>query len=265
MGGPSMSNTTISCPHCHADPVGARITSGAQLPDEDGETRYFFVVVCRECGFPSIIVARRTATRLGDGAALIEHVCRTDRNPIPNFIEPVAMIPAADAGQTPDDLPANVASAYAEARDCLKRGAVISAAMGFRLTLERATRALDGDPKKSLEARIAALAGNHTLPPALGKWAGEIGLIRGEPLGQDTDPSPGELRSASGFTEMFLTCAFSLPAQIDRRRNLDAGPDQAAATGGTPAPAGNVEPPPDIPRQRRTGGKRSPGTGLYGI
>jgi len=167
-----MSNTTIRCPHCHADPVGARISSGARLPDEDGESRYFFVAVCRECGFPSIIVARRTATRLGDGAALIKHVCRTDRDPIPNFIEPVAMIPAANADQAPDDLPANVVSAYAEARDCLKRGAVISAAMGFRLTLERATRALDGDPKKSLEARIAALAGNHALPLALGKWAG---------------------------------------------------------------------------------------------
>jgi hypothetical protein len=259
-----MSNTTISCPHCNVENVGARITSGAQLPDENGETRYFFVVVCRECDFPSIIVARRSATRLGDGTALIKHVCRTDRDPIPNFIEPVAMIPAADSGAPPEDLPDNVASAYAEARDCLKRGAVISAAMGFRLTLERATRALGGDPGKSLAERIAALAGDHALPPALSKWAGEIGLIRGELLNQDTDPSPQELRSASGFTEMFLTCAFSLPARIDRRRNLDAGPAQDAA-GREPEPAGNVELLPDPPRQRRSGGRRSPGTGLYGI
>ncbi len=260
-----MSNTTITCPHCKAEHVGARITSGAQLPDEGRETRYFFVVVCRKCDFPSIIVARRTATRVGDGAALIKHVIRTDRDPVPNIIEPVGMIPAVDAGQAPDDLPANVASAYREARDCLKRGAVISAAMGFRLTLERATRALNGDPGKSLAARIAALAGNHALPPALGKWAGEIGLIRSEPLAQDTDPSPEELLSASGFTEMFLTCAFSLPARIDRRRGLDAGPDAAAATGGDPVPAGVVEILPKPVRPRRAGGRRSPGTGLYGI
>jgi hypothetical protein len=259
-----MSNTTITCPHCKAERAGARITSGAQLPDEDRETRYFFVVVCRECDFPSIIVARRTATRVGDGAALIKHVCRTDRDPVPNVIEPVGMIPAADSGQTPDDLPANVASAYAEARDCLKRGAVISAAMAFRLTLERATRALNGDPGKSLAARIADLAGNHALPPALDKWAGEIGLIHGEPLDQDTDPSPEDLQSASGFTEMFLTCAFSLPARIDRRRNLDAGPGQAVA-GEKPDPADNVEPLPKPARPRRAVGRRSPGTGLYGI
>ncbi|MHA1528464.1 MAG: DUF4145 domain-containing protein [Alphaproteobacteria bacterium] len=259
-----MSNTRINCPHCKAEQVAARITSGAQLPDEAGETRYFFVLVCRKCGFPSIIVARRTATRVGDGAALIKHVSRTDRDPVPNVIEPVGMIPAADAGQTPDDLPANVASAYAEARDCLKRGAVISAAMGFRLTLERATRALNGDPGKSLAERIAALAGNHALPPTLNKWAGEIALISSEPLDQDSDPSPEELHSASGFTEMFLTCAFSLPARIDRRRSSDAGPIEATAAG-DPGPAGKIKVLPNPARPRRAGGTRSPGTGLYGI
>jgi len=261
-----MSNTTITCPHCKAQHVGARIASGAQLPDESGEARYFFVVVCLKCGFPSIIVARRTATRVADGAALIKHVNRTDRDPIPNIIEPVAMIPAVESGQAPDDLPTNVGSAYAEAQDCLKRGALISAAMGFRLTLERATRALNGDPGESLAARIAALAGNHALPPALSKWAGEIGLIRGEPLDQDTDPSPEELRSASGFTEMFLTCAFSMPARIDRRRSINAVPAEAeTATEGEPDPVRDVEPLIDPARPRRAGGKRSPETGLYGI
>jgi len=259
-----MSTTMINCPHCKAEQVGARITSGAQLPDEAGETRYFFVVVCRKCDFPSIIVARRTATRVGDGAALIKHVSRTDHDPVPNVIKPVSMIPAVDAGQTPDDLPANVASAYSEACDCLKRGAVISAAMGFRLTLERATRALGGDPGKSLAERIAALAGKHALPPTLSKWAGEIGLISSEPLDQDTDPSPQELHSASGFTEMFLTCAFSLPARIERRRSDDTGPPEVT-TVGDPDPAGNGRIAPNPARPRRAGGKRSPGTGLYGI
>lgn len=232
-----MSNTTITCPHCQGEHVGARIASGAQLPDEDGETRYFFIAVCRACEFPSIIVARRTATRLGDGPALVKHICRTERDPIPNFIEPVRMIPAPDMAQTPDDLPANVASAYAEARDCLRRGAVISAAMGFRLTLERATRALDGDPGKSLAGRIAALVGKRALPPALGKWAGEIGLIDGSLADQDTDPTVDELRNASGFIEMFLTCAFTLPARIDQRRGIDTGAEVAAAAAEIPEPA----------------------------
>jgi hypothetical protein len=260
-----MSNTTITCPHCQAEHVGARITSGAQLPDEGGETRYFFIAVCRECDFPSIIVARRTATRLGDGPALVKHICRTERDPIPNFIEPVRMIPAPDAAQVPDDLPANVASAYAEARDCLKRGAVISAAMGFRLTLERATRTLNGDAGQSLAERIAALVGNRALPPALGKWAGEIGLIGGSPVDQDSDPTVDELRNASGFIEMFLTCAFSLPARIDQRRGVEARPDEAAAASEKPEPVREAELLPVPARPRRPGRKRSPGTGLYGI
>ena len=261
-----MSNTTITCPHCKVEHVTARITTGSQLPDEGHEARYFFVAVCCRCDFPVIIVARRTAKRVGDGATLIKHVCRTRHDPIPNLIEPVSMIPAANAGQVPADLPANVASTYAEACDCLKRDALISAAMGFRLTLERATRALDGDPGKSLAERIAALSGDHALPPALSKWAGEIGLIRDEPLAQDTDPSPEDLRSAGGFTEMFLNCAFSMPARIDRRRSLDAPPAQVVATiGGAPSPAVNVEPLDSPDQPRRAGGKQSSGAGLYGI
>ena len=151
-------------------------------------------------------------------------------------------------------VPANVASAYAEARDCLKRGAVISAAMGFRLTLERATRALNGDPGKSLAERIAALVGNRALPPALGKWAGEIGLIRGQPVDQDTDPTADELRNASGFIEMFLSCAFSLPARIDQRRGIEAGPDEAA-TVEKPEPARDAELLPNPARSHQPGRK----------
>lgn len=262
--GRCMSNTTITCPHCQAEHVAARIASGAQLPDEDGETRYFFTAICRDCRLPSIIIARRTATRLGDGRALVKHVCRTERDPIPNFIEPVRMIPALDAVRVPDDLPANVASAYAEARDCLRRGAVISAAMGFRLTLERATRALNGDPKMSLAERIAALAGNHALPPALGKWAGEIGLIGSDPVDRDNDPSPEELHSAAGFTEIFLTFAFTLPARIDQHRGLEAELAETA-TAEDPGPARRAEPIPDLARPRRPGGRPSAGTPMYGI
>ena len=264
-----MSNTTITCPHCQAEHVGARITSGAQLPDEDGEPRYFFTAVCSKCGFPSIIVARRTATRLANGKPLVKHVCRTERDPIPNFIELVRMIPAADAVQVPDDLPANVASAYAEARDCLGRGAVISAAMGFRLTLERATRALNGDPKKSLAEQIAALVGDRAPPPTLGKWAGEIGLIRGEPVDPDTDPRPEELRSAGGFIEMFLTCAFTLPARIDQRRGLGSGPDEAAADADAADPTGAADAAGDPDRPpapgRQPGRNWMPGAPLYGL
>ncbi len=264
-----MSSTTITCPHCQAEHVGARITSGAQLPDEDGEARYFFTAICRKCCIPSIIVARRTATRLGDGRALIKHVCRTQRDPIPNFIEPVGMIPALDAVQAPDDLPANVASAYAEARDCLRRGAVISAAMGFRLTLERATRALNGDAGNSLAERIAALAGKNALPPALGKWAGEIGLIRGKPVDHDTDPSPDELRSAGDFTEMFLTYAFTLPARIDQRRGLESGPGQAAADADAAGPTGAADAAGEPDRApapgRQPGRTEMPGAPLYGL
>ena len=234
-----MSYTSIDCPHCRAEHIGARITSGAQLPDKDGEARYFFVAVCRKCGFPTIIVARRSAARLADGPPLVKHVCRTERDPVPNIIESVEMIPAAGTAQAPDALPANVASAYAEAQECLQRGAVISAALGMRMTLERATRVLNCDAGLTLAERIAALVDAGALPPVLGNWAREIGLIRGGPADQDADPSTGELRSAGFFTETFLTCAFTLPARIDQHRKLasrdrEEGAGREAAAGGEP-------------------------------
>jgi hypothetical protein len=227
-----MSYTSINCPHCHEDRVGARITSGAQLPDEDNERRYFFVAVCRKCGFPAIIVARRTGTRLADGPPLVKHVCRTERDPIPNFIEPLKMIPEAGGVAAPDGLPANVASAFSEALDCIQRGAINSGAMGLRLTLERATRALDCDPNQQLDQRIAALASKHSVPATLEKWAGETPLICGGMDASDDDPAEDELQNARRFTEMFLTCAFTLPSRIDQRRSpADAqNEDESAAS-----------------------------------
>ena len=232
-----MSYTSIDCPHCRAEHIGARITSGAQLPDKDGEARYFFVAVCRKCDFPTIIVARRSAARLADGPPLVKHVCRTERDPVPNIIESVEMIPASGTAQAPEALPANVASAYAEAQECLQRGAVISAAMGLRMTLERATRVLNCDTGLTLAERIAALADAGALPPVLGSWAREIGLIHSEPADQGADPSTVELRSAGFFTETFLTCAFTLPARIDQHRKLasrdrDGAGWKAAKAGG---------------------------------
>jgi hypothetical protein len=164
---------------------------------------------------------------------------RSAANPVPNIIESVEMIPAAGTVQAPEALPAHVASAYAEAQECLQRGAVISAAMGLRLTLERATRALNCDAGLTLAERIAALADAGALPPVLGSWAREIGLIRGEVADQDADPSTGELRGAGFFTETFLTCAFTLPARIDQHRNLasrdrDGAGWEAAKAGGKP-------------------------------
>ena len=251
-----MSYTIITCPHCLAEHVSARITSGAQIPDEDGETRYFFVAVCRLCGIPAIIVTRRTATRIPDGRTLVKHVCRTERDPIPNFIEPIRMIPANGAVQTLNDLPPNIASAYAEARDCLRRGAAISGAMALKLTIERATRVLRGDADKPLVERIAVLVAEHNLPSALGEWAAEIGLLRDELINQETDPTLADLSSAEHFTETFLTCAFTLPAQISRHRRLAAGTGEAVADGGLDQQS---------PAPRPPGQSQAPGIAIRGL
>ena len=232
-----MSYTTINCPHCHTEQVGAQITSGAQLPDEDDEVRYFFVAVCRKCNFPSIIIARRTPSRLTNGPPLVKHVCRTERDPIPNFIEPVEMIPSPCISQIPENLPDNVASAYTEARDCQQRGSILSAAMGYRLTLERATRALKGDPGKPLVDRISTLVSEHTMPANLGEWSSEIDLISNEPANQDTDPTVEALRNAADFTEMFLICTFTLPIRIDQRHGPNA---EAGLNGGSGSGAGDA-------------------------
>ena len=97
-------------------------------------------------------------------------------------------------------------------------------------------------------------------PPTLGKWAGEIELVRGAPDDRDSDPTPEELHKAGGFIEMFLTCAFSLPAQIDERRGVDSGPDEAAAEAENPYPAreANLSPAGAAPPQPGAGKELGP-------
>ncbi|HSF94851.1 MAG TPA: hypothetical protein VLA52_07475 [Thermohalobaculum sp.] len=234
-----MSYTLLNCPHCHAENVGARISHGGQLPDMGDETRYFFTAVCRKCAFPVIIIARRSPGRLPDGPPLVAQVCKTGRDPIPYFIDPIDMIPAPVASVAPDDLPANIASAFSEAKDCTRRGAVLSASMAIHVALERAARALGAGTDASLGDRIAKLVDERGLPSELKEWASEVELLRGAATDAEEDPTAESLDLALGFAEMFLICAFTLPARIENRRKVarQDGGMRALPSGRGPVPA----------------------------
>jgi len=215
-----MSITSIDCPHCLADNVGAHIGTGGRMPDEERELRYYFVAVCRNCSSPVIIVARPTPGSMPSGFPLIREVCRTPYDPVPNVIEPVRMIPSpATTANTPEHVPANVATAFAEAKGCLGRGAVSLAAMGFRYVLERATRALGGDPGRPLVDRLAQIAAERGLHPSFIDWAASVRLAQADMTADEADPSRADVVELVGFVEMFLICAFTLPGRIEHRRN----------------------------------------------
>lgn len=221
-----MSQTLFDCPHCLAECVGAQISSGGRMPDEDHEPRYYFVAVCRNCNSPVIVVARPAPGGLPDGLPLIREVCRTPFDPIPNLIEPVRLIPSPHGVGTPDDLPANVASAFAEAKGCLIRGATSLAAMGFRCVLERASRALGGNPAQPLVNRLGQIAAERGLHPSFIDWAASLQLAQADMADADQDPPRAEVAELVSFVEMFLVCAFTLPARIERRRT--ASPEEFA-------------------------------------
>ena len=52
-------------------------------------------------------------------------------------------------------------------------------------------------------------------------------MLQGKGADPDSDPMTETLMGAADFTEMFLICAFTLPARIENRRN---GPGAASGT-----------------------------------
>jgi len=225
-----MSHTSIDCPHCNTDDSGAKIASGGRMPEEDGEARYYFVAVCQKCGAPTVIIARQVTGRIGEGAPLVRHVCRTNRDPIPNFIEPVRFFPERSARRDlPIGVPENVASAYGEALECRQRGFSALAAMGLRHTLERASRALRGDPNKPLAARLGAVARSSGLHPSFVDWAERIALLESDMAASESDPADEDLAELASFTEMLLTCAFTVPHRIESHRKAVAPATDAQA------------------------------------
>ncbi|MEM7213121.1 MAG: DUF4145 domain-containing protein [Pseudomonadota bacterium] len=185
----------------------------------DGVTakRVFFVTQCEGCRLP-VTIFGKCLIQTTVPETQVGRVIGSEADIIKNVIVNISTFPEVTRISAPEHTPEPVAKAYLEAVDNETRGAYGSAGMGYRRALERATKALDGDPKLTLAKRIEKLVETAKLYPTLAEWAGSIRLLGNDAAHEDEDPEAEEVQDIGFFTEMFMTYAFTLPERLRRYR-----------------------------------------------
>ena len=117
--------------------------------------------------------------------------------------------------ECPDHVPDRIAANFREAAGNVRAGAFTSAVMMFRKVIDRATRGLGAESpdRMPLSARIAALAEQQVLTPAMRDWAHLIRLD-GNEAAHDEDSDKATAQQIEQFTELFLIYAFTLPERV---------------------------------------------------
>ena len=118
------------------------------------------------------------------------------------------------------DIPADIASSFAEAATCLYANCPRASAVMARRTLEAIT-ADKGETKGTLADRLNALGTNGILHPTLSDWAKEVRLVGN--IGAHFDPiqqvSMEDARQLVDFIRELLKYLYELPAELGRRRS----------------------------------------------
>jgi hypothetical protein len=117
------------------------------------------------------------------------------------------------------DIPAEIASAYAEAMAALYANCPRASAVMARRTLEAIT--VDkGETNGNLATRLRALATKGVLHPSLADWAQEVRLVGNSGAHYDVihHVSFDDARQLVNFVRELLRYLYELPADLARRR-----------------------------------------------
>ncbi|WP_295376832.1 DUF4145 domain-containing protein [uncultured Stenotrophomonas sp.] len=127
--------------------------------------------------------------------------------------------PAKETLDAPDHVSDAVRRPFVQGLDNAERGNSDAAASMFRKAIDVATRELDPSTTgKPLAKRIDLLADNGKLTSDLKEWAHLIRLDGNQGAHDDEELSRDEIEQLKEFTRLFLIYTFTLPAQVQARK-----------------------------------------------
>lgn len=201
------------CPHCRTRCAGFRVI--AQHVHRTNSRQNFAVAVCGVCDFPSIYHYRdadlsvRTATPID--------LLRSEINfPADRFL--IINVWPQVTGDTPTDLPENVARFFEQGVQNERAENWDAAGAMFRKSLDVATKILDSDnANKTLFQRINLLAASGRLTADLAVWAHEVRIDGNESVHGDEPETVDDVSAIHQFCRAVLLYCFSLPALVATR------------------------------------------------
>ena len=136
-----------------------------------------------------------------------------------NGIATLKFWPGEVSGDTPEDVPENVARLFDQSLTCIRQQAWDAAGMTLRKTLEVSTKGLDPTlAAKTLAARIDALHATGRLTSDIAAWAHEIRLDGNQATHEEEPFTADQVSSLHNFVEAYLRYIYSLPAMVARSR-----------------------------------------------
>jgi hypothetical protein len=232
------------CPHCGAKDQSFQFRFGYDSPRREmlrpasggGATMCtpeHIMFSCNRCFEPVSVVIGRIVSNLASSAAVALDGKYKDSHYFVVGIKPTNQQNDAPPEFTPD----NVATAYGQACRALDRRDADTAGMGFRRSLDIATKALiraaapeglDGVLKKNLYDRIRWLHEQNRLTEDLKDWANIIREDGNDAAHEETPYSLDEAKNLHEFAKVFLMYVFTIPGMIASQRPTEVPQDTSA-------------------------------------
>jgi hypothetical protein len=179
------------------------------------------VLFCRHCDQGTMVIEERVLASVAPGQRPT-HVRETWRG--------IHWWPLPEANLSPD-IPADIASAFAEAIATLYANCPRAAVVMARRTLEAVTADKGETTKDTLVTKLKHLATTGVLSPDLADWATEVRKIGN--TGAHYDPldiaTMEDARDLVNFLRELLRYLYEMPAELRRRRSSSA-PTTATST-----------------------------------
>lgn len=208
-----MSVTLVrDCPHCGAANIAMQPMASSYISD----TKSTVAFSCNRCSEVLCISFLHRANNTqwlnalpGDFDSRIKESGSTI----------VREYPEADRLSAPESVPESVKRSFVQGLDNARRGNSDAAASMFRKSIDAATRDLDPSlAGKMLAKRIDLLEQAGKLTADLKEWAHLIRLDGNQGAHDDEELSREEIKQLEEFTRLFLIYTFTLPAQVQARK-----------------------------------------------
>ena len=219
-----MAEMVLECPHCRAERIGCNLIAQHLKVAEDYTRIWNVFLVCRNCNNGIVVEL--------EGQSHFEEPTKFTGDPRSIGYKIDRVYPRTE--QTiPEHVSVEIRQNYEEAMDSLQRQKWTSAAMMFRKILDRATKELDQSlAELNLFKRIETLVERRDLTPAMRDLATIIRLD-GNEANHDEDPDEATAHQLQGFTELFLTYAFTLPKRVEQHKEKAGQSKETTSQQGT--------------------------------
>ncbi len=201
------------CPHCKAPSVAMRPIGVIAT----GQNKSTTVFSCNRCN--EVLCVRAINPPNGMQWVMSNATGDFDQTARTSGVSVIDAYPAKETLDAPDHVSDAVRRPFVQGLDNAERGNSDAAASMFRKAIDVATRELDPSTTgKPLAKRIDLLADNGKLTSDLKEWAHLIRLDGNQGAHDDEELSRDEIEQLKEFTRLFLIYTFTLPAQVQARK-----------------------------------------------